>query len=621
MDSIDGIALRNWFLFGMREVEGNRKHLNNINVFPVADGDTGDNLTTTLRAMVEKTVDEKYFGKMLSEISLAGLRHARGNSGIIFASYFKGLAIKCKNFELVNLREFAELSRDAVFHLYEIIENPVEGTMISVIKDWANFLHLNRDKYSKIEEMMADAYKCAVTSLEATKEKLEVLKKNNVVDSGAEGFVKFLKGINRFLNGEKIDETIIKMSAKNRIENKEDIDKKSDTDEKYFNANDIISFRFCTEVVLEINNTNSGVEYEITLLENEIKEELKNLGDSLIVSIFEKNCRVHIHSNVPNQVVFLLKKYGRIIEQKIDDMLFQNNIKRNRLFNTAILTDSIADISDEFMLENQIHVIPLSLIIEDIAYVDKKTIFLSDLFREIKSGVEYPVSSLPSPLLIENILTKILENYDNIIIVPVSGRLSGTLSTINLVIRLLKEENPDLLKGKTIEVVDSKLNSGAEALIVNEASKMLKDGLELDDIVKNLKEIITKTKIYVCLETLDYAVKGGRVPPKIGKIGNFLGARPIMTLDAEGNGTAFGVSFSKKGITKKIFNLLKKTKKEKGISSYSIVHADNISLAEEYRNFMVRLTGKEPVFLTEISAVTAIHSGEGCVAISFITEK
>lgn len=607
---VDGIVIRNWFISGMREIEISRKHLNSINVFPVADGDTGDNLATTIRAMVEKTVFEKYFGKMLNDISSVGLRHARGNSGIIFASYFKGLANKCKNLEMITHQEFARLAKDAVAHLYEIIENPVEGTMISVINDWANFLHSNSDKYLNIEEMMSAAYKCALSSLESTKDKLEVLRKHNVVDSGAEGFVKFLKGIDNFMNAEKKDSSKLNSETENDETENDDADKTKSFDD----SNDTITYRFCTEVLLEINDFSPS-------LESDIKEALKGLGDSLIVSLFEKSLRVHIHTNNPNKVVFLLKKYGKISEQKIEDMLFQNNINKNKLYNTAILTDSIADITDKFVLENQIHVLPLSLIIEEVSYIDKQSVKLSDLFAEINSGVEYPKSSLPSPSIIEDMLIKILERYEKVLIVTVSGKLSGTLNTINMVLRMLKEDKPELFLGKSIEVVDSRLNSGAEALIVYEANERLKEGMEISDISKELEQIISKTKIYVCLETLDNAVKGGRVPAKIGKIGNMLGARPIMTLDAEGNGTAFGISFSKKGITKKIFGLMKRINKEKGIKNYTIVHADNLSLAEEYREFMVSLTGKEPVFLTEISAVTAIHSGEGCVAISFTTEE
>ena len=110
-------------------------------------------------------------------------------------------------------------------------------------------------------------------------------------------------------------------------------------------------------------------------------------------------------------------------------------------------------------------------------------------------------------------------------------------------------------------------------------------------------------------------MRGGRVPDTVGKIGNKLGMRPIMTLDSAGNGAAFGVAFSQAALTKKIFRLVKSTMEKKGIEAYSIVHGGNRALANEYAEEITRITGKAPAFITEISSVVALHAGPGTVAV------
>ena len=135
----NGFDLLDWFSSGAQEVAAHKKYLNDINVFPVADGDTGTNLSTTLRAMVEKPPRARSFAGMLKGISQSGLESARGNSGIIFASFVNGIAQECQMAEVVDVKEFSGIANRAVRHLYEAVEHPVEGTLMSIIRDWAAF--------------------------------------------------------------------------------------------------------------------------------------------------------------------------------------------------------------------------------------------------------------------------------------------------------------------------------------------------------------------------------------------------------------------------------------------------------------------------------------------------
>jgi len=593
---INGTDILALFKMGAQEVYANKKYLNSINVFPIADGDTGTNLATTMKAMVEKAHIEVNFSRMLHGMSVSGLENARGNSGILFASYIKGLALEGKIYEFINIKQFSNIAHCAVAHLYQAIENPVEGTIISVIRDWATFLFTNNEKYENFQDLLLKAYQTANESLQHTTTQLEILKVNQVVDSGAAGFVKFLNGMNHYFDGGEVEEST---------------PWKTDT-MKEIDIYDTNRYRFCTEVFLERPNTSSA--FSDFDLNNKIKSELSPYGDSLIVSSQERKVRVHIHTDSPEIIVEILKEYGSLLEQKVDDMKLQKSVNLKRLSTIGILTDSIADIPEEFKLSNQIHTLPLGILLNDSVYLDKLTIKLKQLFIAIDNSATYPTSSQPEPGRVKVFLENLLEIYDSLIFITVSSKLSGTYQTISQELKKID------LKGKKVTVIDSHLNSGAQGLLVKAAADFRNKGYLYEDIVKEIKAMIPKTSIYVCLNTLEYAVRSGRVPNTIGKIGKIFGLRPIMTLDKNGNGATFGIGFSQKNITRKIFKLVKNILKRKGIKSYSIVHADNTALAFAYKKELTKIIGKEPEFIAEISSIIAIHSGLGCVAVSIIEE-
>lgn len=589
---IDGNVILKWFSLGAEEVYTNKKYLNSINLFPVADGDTGTNLSTTLKAMVDHPIRETSFSGMLRAIAESGLAHARGNSGILFASYIKGLALEGRIFEHVTMKDFSYIAHNAVDYLYQAIDNPMEGTMISVIRDWATFLFYNHERYDSFPEILMDAYQAADASLQKTAHQLEVLKKNHVVDSGAEGFVRFLKGINRYYNGSNTAEAAPEV-PRLVVEDHDD------------------QYTYCTEAYMEITKFPEDPDANLS---EEIKHKLSSYGDSLIVSSQGNKMRIHIHTDDPSLVIDQIKGYGHFLEQKADNMRLQKSVKNNRISKIGILTDSIADLPEDLKMELQIHTLPLGLILGESVYLDKLTIRLKQLFSLIPGLDTYPTSSQPEPGRVLSQIESLLDIYDSLILITVAGKLSGTYQTV------LQEVKKLDLQEKKVSVINSKQNSGAQGLLVKAAADYIKQGLSHDEIVSKLEQDIVNTRIYVCLDTIEYAVRSGRVSSTIGKLGMKLGLRPIMTLDSEGSGATFSAALSKKGITRKIYRLVKSIQKNKKILHYSIVHADNPDLAMEYREKLGKIIGKDPEFISEISSIIAIHSGPGSVAVCLTTD-
>ena len=585
MEYLTGHDLYQMFNYGTTFVVKKRKKLNDINVFPVPDGDTGNNLVYTMQIISRESKPQESFQATLESISDSALIGARGNSGVIFAQFVNGLRTASKGKETVSLDEFADMAMESVEHTYSSLSNPVEGTMITVIKEWAKGLKETLSAVKNIKDFFLVAYAMAEQALEKTKEQLAILKKNNVVDSGAMGFVLFLKGVNSYFNKEQIEESVYEEIE---IENNHDFHEE-------------VSFRYCTEGLVEYKEQKEEV----------ILETLKSYGDSLIVVMGAKMFRIHIHTNTPELVFQELRNFGKVVNQKVDDMIGDINMKHTDS-DTVIVTDSIADIDQNYLKENNVVVIPLNVNVEGTTYFDKITLNNEILFDLIENSLEYPTTATPTIKYINDLFSKLLLNYKNILVIAVSSNLSATFNVIK------KEVDQLVAKGKNIKIVDTLTNSVAQGLLVKRAVELLKEGKKIDEIETVLNTEKEKSEILVCLETFKYAMMSGRLPKAVGKIGMFFGIRPIMSIDEKGKGAAFGFALSQKGITKKIVKHVKKDLETKGIDRYALIHCLNQDLLDEYKVLFTEIIGKEPEYISEVSSATAIHSGKGSVAIGYI---
>jgi len=302
------------------------------------------------------------------------------------------------------------------------------------------------------------------------------------------------------------------------------------------------------------------------------------------------------------------------VGQNAGYMQLQTRLRAKEPGGVGILTDSIADLPDDFLLEHGVPVLPMGVLMNDEVFLDKLTIRLPQLISAMDGTEAYPTSSQPEPGRIRAWLSMALEHYDSLIVLSVSQRLSGTYQAVLQAATALSSAE------HRISVVDTRLNSGAQGLLVAMAAEWATEGKPHEEILAEIKRRIPRTKIYVCLNTLAYAVRGGRVPDTVGRLGMKLGLRPIMTLDAQGRGSAFGVAFSQQGLTRRILRLVRNLQKRRGIEAYSIVHGGNTALAQFYQEEMTRLTGIAPAFISEISAVVALHAGPGTVAVC-LTQK
>ncbi len=595
LTELDGKTLYYSFLAGAQKIFENQVLINKINVFPVADADTGTNLASTMRSIVESpipTSDLKLTAAALADAALTG---ARGNSGIIFAQFIYGFSNEIQKYETVSVDTFAEIIKKAVTYAYEAIANPVEGTMITVIREWAEFIYILKDTIQDFIELLAKAYQKALESLQATTGQLAVLTKANVVDAGAKGFVVFLQGMVEFVKAGELRkmlsgrETVILADSE-------------------IVSHDVINFRYCTEAMLMLDEKKKP---DLT----QVRKGIAHMGDSMVVAGSAKKMRVHIHSDHPAKVMKVLSKFGNITYQKVDDMVMQQEIASNAKYPVAIVTDSTCDIPQQLIEKYQLQVVPLSVHFGENYFLDRLTIMPAQFYSMIDKAEIYPTTAQPAYKDFFNKYSYLASHYDSIIGIHISAAMSGTWSNSSKASHSVVEHS-----GKKINVLNSKRLSSGLGLVVLRAAKALENGATHEDIVSKVETWSTNTKMFVSSKTIKYMVKSGRVSYTKGLIGSLLNLKPIVTVNNDGKTETFGKPFTEKGSMELVIAKVKSMAAERKVWGFSISHARNISTANWFAARMKEITGLEPEFINDASPVLGVNAGPGVVALSVMFE-
>ncbi len=607
---ISGYQIYHGFLAGSRNIALHREYLNRINVFPVPDGDTGNNMVRTIGNIAEKIEKRYSASEVFDQIAKHALRGSRGNSGIILSQYLNEIAERSTGYQKLTTGDFGSLLFHSVPAAYTAMENPQEGTLLTVIRSWAEAVYEKSRTGKNFIEIFSHGYERAKQALKRTPEQLEVLKENKVPDAGAWGFVSFLEGVQRYIKeGVTAGYRHVQELFGSGVEREESSLLANIPAHSYSisTGSDFQppQFRYCTEVFIDSPNNNSF----------ELRSQLKHLGDSLIVAGGKKRIRIHIHTNNPEQVVKIAGRVGSIREQKVDDMLRQEQAVKNPLGRIAVLTDSIADIPLEEKDRLQIHVLHHSLLWDDDEYLDRLTLSPDEFYMMQSRRESNPTSAVLDIERIEMVYSFLLEHYDGIIVLPVAKELSGSWQQFSLAAKKINSQK------KTISVIDTCLNSAAQGLLVQKIAQSASEDKNLDQLVREAEELKSRTRIFVAVDTLKYMVKGGRVPPVLGKIATLLNMKPVISLNSDGRAQTFGIAFSNRGLQRRISRIIQKLQEESGIEKYCIVHAGVPEKGERFKGIIQRLIGSPPQYISEISPIVGMHSGKGAVAIGVMTTK
>ena len=592
ISELNGKQLYYSFLSGAQRIFENQKLLNRINVFPVNDADTGTNLASTMRSMMDAIIPTDNLKETAVALADAALTGARGNSGIIFAQFLYGFGNEIKTGQTMDIKSFAESMRNAVNYAYEAIANPVEGTILTVIKDWAEYLYALKDIIDDFIKLLIEAYERAQKSLAETTAKLPVLARSHVVDAGAKGFVVFLEGILDFFTKGGAKPVLISEQAAEQEDN--DIV-----------THDEITFRYCTEALISAENLDKA----------KIRRVIKVCGDSLVVAGSPQKLRIHIHTDFPAELFSYLRRFGNITYQKVDDMVMQHEILNNRKSGIAILTDSSCDLPKEVLDRLQIHMVPLSIHFGETFYLDRYTIQPEQFYSLLAKSEQNPTSAQPSIRDFQNKYEYLCSHYSSVIAVNLSKALSGTFNSSYQAAKEISERT-----GKRIDVINSGTVTGGLGLIILRLAEAIEKGTTHEEILPEIGKWVTKTQIRVTVTTLKYIIRSGRVSAFKSFIARFLDLKPVIVLNEEGRTVLSSKSFTEKASMKKVIRNIQKITQKNKIWGYAITHASNARTAEWFAIQMERVTGLKPAFIAPASPALGANAGPGVACLSFMLE-
>ncbi len=593
---IDGNRLNRALRAGIRRVISKQEYLNKINVFPVPDGDTGTNMAFTLNAIRQNLVRkiDRHAGNTLTNVADAAIDGARGNSGAILAQFFQGLSDGAAEFGKLSLEQFSAAVTMGANYARTAMSEPQEGTILTVVHDFAVSVasYVKETKNSCFNALLKHGLNDAQKSLAATPDKLEILKKSGVVDAGAQGFVELIQGITDFIN----DGSVKDLNTP--------LDMAFDAPDANIDMHDHgdLTFRFCTECLIKVRNDNDRINHK------SLREQLNQLGNSVVVAGSVRKTKIHLHVNDPDEVFKIAEQYGEVSGQKADDMQQQTHLAHGLGENAqqvVIVTDSAADIPEELMEELNIYMVPVRIQFGNHSYLDKVSLNAEEFYAELVNNPQHPKTSQPPPGDFRRQFEFLGSHFSTVIYIGVTGKLSGTIQSAQTA---AERVNTDSM----VHVIDSKNLTNGQGLIAIEAARLAKTGASANDVLELIEKSIEKTSVFAYLGDINYAVKGGRVSKSKKVLADLIRLNPILASAPDGALSTGGVFFGKHNRVNKYAKFL--LKKIEATKNYRILisHANCLEDAELLIALLKdKVKNLESISMTETGTAVGVHGGPG----------
>ena len=315
---IGGWLMKKMAIGGAKQLRSNAEEVNKLNVFPVPDGDTGDNMRLTIESGIRalENLNSDNLATVMKTFSHGMLLGARGNSGVILSQFFAGTAKGLEKVDSADAATFGRALQKGVEQAYSSVMTPTEGTILTVAREAVDYAVGRITPNSTIRTLFADLVKEMNASLDRTPEILTVLKEAGVVDSGGAGLLYIIDGFNRVLNGEEItqkdsDEIVASSPAPSSAL----------ATESGFNADSVMTYGYCTELLLQLQNSKTDVDaFDVEPL----KAFLAKIGDSIVAFKTESIVKLHVHTFTPEKVLEYCRRYGEFLTVKIENMSVQH---------------------------------------------------------------------------------------------------------------------------------------------------------------------------------------------------------------------------------------------------------------------------------------------------------
>ena len=590
---LDGRRLSRAVIAGAHFVGERAEPLNKINVFPVPDGDTGTNLAATLQKIAAgvSRLSERHVRRMSGALAEEALGGARGNSGAILAQFFSGFYEGLPDRPRVSTRDFGVAALAAAESAYGAIARPVEGTILTVIRDWARHFAYRAKEVPDFAVILPDTLKVAKNSLENTPKQMKALAKAGVVDAGAQGFVYLLEGIVRY----------VRSAARGALPQLPPEDVRAAVFDR---TPESILFRYCTEALLQGDRIDRDA----------LRREAALMGDSVVIAGGATRVRLHVHTNEPETLFQTVARYGEVAQTKVEDMRSQHETRfdKNRAERVAIVTDSTCDLPPGMFDELGIGVVPVRVFFGSENYLDKVTLTPSEFYARFAVTDVAPKTSQPPPADFTQVYRYHAEHAASIASIHLSKALSGTYQAAVVGARPIE--------GTAFEHVNSRNASVGLGLVVRAAAEAAAVGKPFAEVVRIARDASDRVRVFIAMPTLEHVVRGGRVPRGKGFIAKLLGILPVLTITPKGTADPVARAHGFEKALQKMMDLLFHAAEEHkgGERRFGVAHCDAAELAERLSRQIRDRYPETDVMIVECGPALGAHGGPGAVAVAVL---
>ena len=611
---VDGYRLRRALLAACRHARKYKGELNRINVFPVADGDTGTNLTLTLEAVASALTGfrERRIDRVAATVARSAVLGARGNCGMMLSQFLLGFSGGVDGRPRVSVGEFAGAFAAGARSLDGAVEEPVEGTILTVVRDAAARAvdEGAAGRPGDFVDAMAGVLDTARESLARTPDLLPVLAEAGVVDAGAMAFVRIVEGVVALIDEGAVGEGGDAATAGALGDLADDLSRPdwspiAATEHPFTHG----SKRFCTEILVE----GAGLPSEQV-----VRGALSEGSEELLVIRSEDILKIHLHTDHPRAAIDYCGTLGAVTAHKAEDMLAQYEAARDAGTRAVrrpvgILVDSGSDLPEAVVRAHGIHVVPLLLIEDGKTLRDRIDVTAEEFHARLGSGGPLPTTSLPPPGDFVEAFERASSDSEVVVGVLVAAALSGIFRSAESAARLA----PHL----DVRLVDSEAASILVGLLALKAAELAEAGTPADAIVEEIKRIRRQSGVLFTVRTLDRLMASGRVSQFAGWLGGVLDLKPVLGLASDGAikayGKARGAARVRKLILDKVASAIPPGVKK---VRFGIIHVAAPDIAELLRSEIAVRFGDAETLVAPVTPTIATHLGTGAWGIAYMVE-
>ena len=590
----DGSRLRRSLLAAADWVAAGRDELNRLNVFPVPDGDTGTNMCLTLRAVAQALraldgAEPLPLPRVTETMAQASVRGARGNSGMMLSQFLLGFQEGLGARLRASAADLARAIGCGFDRLHASLDEPVEGTILTVAREAADEAGLARAE-PDLRVFMVRLVRRAEAALARTPDLLAALKTAGVVDAGAKGFVRLLEGVKRLIeDGHVAEGAVDRLAPSPNAAAQAEV--AADRD-----------YRFCTEVMVRGTALPPAAE---------VRRALRAFGGSIVVLQTGDLLKAHVHTDAPEAVFQIGAGWGTVEYTKADDMRAQHQALRGRR-PIAFVSDTACDLPDELVVQYDIGLVPTQLIVDERAYRDRLDLTSAEFFQRLRAGLD-ATTSQPTPQAFTDGYADAARAADHVIAVVVSRALSGTCANAEAAARRFN--------GGRVTVVNSRSASLGEGMLVLRGIELAAAGWAPETIARELERVRGQSGGFFTVDNFDRLVRSGRVGRGRAWLGTKLNLKPVMAVTRDGliepAARVRGAAAARRRILALVGRALGGGPREVRLG---VVHGDIPEFAEQLRAELVARYRPKQCLVAPITPVIAAHAGVGAWGVFYQIE-